>query len=284
MNHITPRPRLLAIDLDGTLLDHQGKISTPNAMLLSEAVNSQVEVVPVSARAVFGIQFALRGLDCYCRLIAFNGAYVFDHAADQVMLDLRIGPDQVLEILNLVKKHGLYAGYYLGNEFYAEVDGESARLEGRFQGRLPQFVPDLREFVPRGANKLIILETRDLEKLRQFNEEANLTLTGLNMPYSSYCSIEITRQDVSKGSGLRFLAEQLGIQPDEVMAIGDNYNDISMLSYAGVSIAVGNAPAEVRAAANYVVAPCEADGVAEAISRFIFQRDWPEARVNGTRM
>jgi len=172
-----------------------------------------------------------------------------------------------VEILDLVKKFGLYAGYYVGDDFFAEVDGDSARMEARFLGRPPVMLPDLREVAGRGANKIIVLELNDLDKLAAFYKE--VTVQGLNMVFSSRNSIEIAPGNATKGNGLRFLAERLSMPREAIMAIGDHYNDISMLEYAGFAVAMSDAPAEVQRTADFVTGSCEGCGVAEAIERFI---------------
>lgn len=261
--------QLMAVDLDGTLLDREGNISEANGKAIHEAARRGIEVVPVSARPAFGMEYGLRAFDLFRYLIAFNGAYLYDRSTRQVLLDLHIDPEPLVEILGLVKKFGMYAGYYVGNDFFADLDGESARMEARFLGREPVMLPDLIKVAGRGANKLIILELNEVDKLTALYKEVNEAVQGLNVLFSSSNSIEITPGSATKGNGLRILAERLSIPREAIIAIGDHYNDISMLEYAGLAVAMSHAPAEVQLIADFVTTPCEGNGVAEAIERFI---------------
>jgi Cof subfamily protein (haloacid dehalogenase superfamily) len=267
--------RMLAVDLDGTLFDHEGNVSEANRKAIYETAERGIEVVPVSARPVFGMEYGLRAFDLFRYFIAFNGAYLYDRSTHQVLLDLQIEPEPLREILRLIKKLGLYAGYYVGNDFYADVDGESARIETRFLGRAPVMLPDLIEVSGRGANKLIVLELNDTDKLAALYEEVTVTVQGLHVSFSSRNSIEITPGNATKGDGLHFLAKRLSVPREAIMAIGDHYNDISMLEYAGLAIAMSDAPAEVQQIADFVATPCEGCGVADAIDRFILHRSKP---------
>lgn len=264
--------QLLAIDLDGTLVNREGNISSRNLRALHKICALGVEFVPVSARPGFGIEHALGAFNCYRYMIAFNGAYLIDRDENQVLLDLRMDADSVGRILELVKEHHLYAGYYLGDEFYAETNGDGADLEAAFQGRRQTFVADLQAIAPRGANKIIVLELHDLKRLNAFYEQAVRAVPGVNMIHSSERSVEISHKQASKGSGLRLLAERLDIPSEFIAAIGDNFNDISMIQFAGTGIAIGDAPKEVKQHADLVVGTCEADGAAEAIERILLPK------------
>jgi len=186
-------------------------------------------------------------------------------------LNLAIPPAQAEAVIDLIHKYHLYAGFYAGDDFYAEIDDENPRLETRSQGRHPVIVHDLSKFARRGPNKLIVIELKDSQRLSSFYEEASHNLADLSLLYSTGYTIEICHSRVSKASGLRFLAKRLGIQPAEIIAVGDSYNDLSMLELAGIGVAVANAPQEVRQAADWVTASCQEGGVAQAVSRFILE-------------
>jgi Cof subfamily protein (haloacid dehalogenase superfamily) len=269
LNPAEPHIRLLAIDLDGTLWDHSLEFNKRDAGALRQAARRGIEVVPVSARPPFGIEYGLHGSDFYRYAIAFNGSLVYERATQQELLNLAIPPAQAHAAIDLIHKYHLYAGFYAGSDFYAEIDDENARLEAHSQGRHPVIVPDLSKFAGRGPNKLIVIELKDSQRLTNFYEEASQNLADLSLLYSTGYTIEICPSRVSKASGLRFLAERLGILPAEIMAVGDSYNDISMIELAGIGVAVANAPLEVRQAADWVTASCQEGGVARAVSRFI---------------
>jgi Cof subfamily protein (haloacid dehalogenase superfamily) len=271
LNPAEPRIRLLAVDLDGTLWDRSLTFGADDARALRQAARLGVEVVPVTARPPFGIEFGLHNSDFYHYAVAYNGSLVYERATHNVLLNLPISPDQAKAVIHLIHKYHLYAGFYAGSDFYAEFDDENARLEAHSQGRHPVIVPDLTQYADQGPNKLIVIELKDSQRLSRFYEEASQNLADLSFLYSTGNTIEICRSEVSKASGLRFLAERLGIQPAEILAVGDSYNDISMIELAGIGVAVANAPEKVRQAADWVTATCQDGGVARAVSRFILE-------------
>jgi len=116
---------------------------------------------------------------------------------------------------------------------------------------------------------------KDYDRLDAFGEAAQ-SLNGLEIVYSSRRSIEIVPQGVSKGTGLRFLSDMLSLSPDQVMAIGDNFNDVPMFQFAGVSVAMKNAPDAVKEQTDFTVRSSEEGGVAEAINRLLEQRRIPK--------
>ena len=143
MNPVEPRIRLLAMDLDGTLWDRSLDFNVLDAEALRQAARCGVEVVPVSARPPFGIEFGLHNSDFYHHAVAYNGSLVYERATHNVLLNLPISPDQAEAVIDLIHKYHLYAGFYAGSDFYAEIDDENARLEAHSQGRHPVIVPDL---------------------------------------------------------------------------------------------------------------------------------------------
>jgi Cof subfamily protein (haloacid dehalogenase superfamily) len=322
---LTKQPiRLLAFDLDGTLWNHSLHFDARDAQALHQAACLGIEVVPVSARPPFGIEFGLHNSEFYRFAVAYNGSLVYERPTHRLLalrrlrktdvtssrvrlpetlpldssltgeplakdldssfatlspndssikelLNLPIPPDQATAVIDLIHQYHLYAGFYASDEFYAEIDDENARLESRSQGRNPLIVPDLSLYAGHRPNKIIVIEMQDNGRLSRFYEEATHRLPGLSFLYSTSYTIEICRSGVTKASGLRFLVERLGLQPSQVLAVGDSYNDLSMLEFAGVGVAVANAPLQVRQAADWVTGSCEEAGVAQAAARFILE-------------
>ncbi len=259
---------LLAADLDGTLLV-KTQVSEVNRQAVQEVIDHGIQFVPVSARAPFGIVHALRGIEGYRYLIALNGAYVIDRLSGEVLYDRPMPEGVVRALLALIREHHLYAGYYYRNEFYAEQDGEAAQLESSYQGKLQTFVPDLMALAPGGAHKIIAIEMHNPHLLAHFYEEGIRRIPELNFTYSSDLSVEIVHKQISKGAALEFLAGHLGIPRQAILAIGDSENDLDMIRFAGVGVAVEDALESVRAAADLVVGRCTDDGVAQAIRELV---------------
>jgi hydroxymethylpyrimidine pyrophosphatase-like HAD family hydrolase len=168
---------------------------------------------------------------------------------------------------------------YLNDRLYVrEVRSDTVAYQIRSSIK-PILVPDLRE-VLQTENPTKILAIADpsvvnqlLHQIREHHNSAGVQCfpsSQLHLTRSTPTYLEATHPLSHKGDAVRFLAEDLlGLQPHNVMAIGDNFNDLEMLDYAGLGIAMGNAPLEVQAMARWIAPDIEADGVAVAIENFL---------------
>jgi Cof subfamily protein (haloacid dehalogenase superfamily) len=123
------------------------------------------------------------------------------------------------------------------------------------------------------AHKLIVADLRDDKRLLIGYEAMVEKLPELNIHYSGPHSFEVTHGEASKGGALQYIASKMDISGDAMVAIGDNFNDLEMFSFAGTSVAMGNAPEAVRDAADWVVASNDDHGVAQAIGRVLKGRE-----------
>jgi Cof subfamily protein (haloacid dehalogenase superfamily) len=265
--------RLLAIDMDGTLIEHGGRaLSAANAEALHLAARAGVEVVPISGRAPFGLEYPLHNFPELSLMIAYNGALIYDRQTKTDLFDQRIEPAAAQQALQLLLDHHLYLSCYLGTNFYVREDSPEAQFEGRASGQMPVIEPDLFALCQRGVHKLLALERDDPERLRRFYDQAVRELPLISTVYTSPMSVELNHHAVSKGTAVRWLAQKRGYSRSQVMAVGDNFNDLSMFAEAGLSVALGDAPAEVQAQADWLAPPVSQDGAAAAIWRFILDR------------
>jgi len=262
---------LLAIDLDGTLLTPEKTVTPGTVNALRTARERGHEVLLISARAPYSIaSYADQiGLDGY--VIAYNGAFIVNGSGD-VLLDRPLNADDSRRIVAIVREHDAYTGYYAGQQWYAEKVCEEMRLEERAQPTPPTIVDDLITQAPDRAHKCIVIDLADDQRLAAVYEAICDALPHLNVHYSSRYSFEISDGSASKGAALEFYAGHRGIDPADIVAVGDSHNDISMLRYAGVGVAMGNAPDEVKAAADRVVAANDADGLVELVERLLSGR------------
>ena len=161
--------------------------------------------------------------------------------------------------------------FYINDTLYVREVTTATQIYAQRAGIQPVAVGDLRSVLDVEPMKILALcDSTEaianlLSNLRQRYTPAELYLTT-----SVATFFEAANPSVNKGAALRYLAEDvLGLQPANVMAIGDNFNDLEMISYAGIGVAMGNAPAQVKAAAKWVAPSVEQDGVAAAIEEFV---------------
>jgi Cof subfamily protein (haloacid dehalogenase superfamily) len=268
MKNPHPDIRLIAADLDGTLLNSEGGLSQRNTDAVGTVQDLGIAFVLVSARPPFGMQWVVERLQLGGLMIAYNGALVIDTRLENVLIDRLMSAADTQAVIRIVREHALYTSYYSGMEWFVEQDCEEVAWEARAQKRWPKITDLAAPSTPR-PHKLIVADLKDRNKLETGYREIKSRLPHLNVHYSGRWSFEVCDAKATKASALAFVADHMQIHHESIMAIGDNYNDLDMLDFAGLSVAVSNAPDEVRSAADWVAAANDEDGVAFAIERLL---------------
>jgi Cof subfamily protein (haloacid dehalogenase superfamily) len=268
---------LIALDLDGTFIRSDGTVSDRNLRAVRRAAEAGVRVVVASGR-IRGDAASFREIvDPYSPTITANGAAVINGALDRPLLSRTVSPEAAERTVSLIHRFGVACHAYLDGSVVMERDSpvlkwyrhRSAALPERFRFQVIE-TEDLLEWLsgpdnPRSLmpEKIMTVEY-DPERMEKL-ASALQAVDGISLTGSSRTNREILGEGVSKGAALGFLCGKFGIPPSRVMAIGDNENDLSMLEFAGIPVAMGNAPDAVKAAARHVTARNDEDGVAHAI-------------------
>ncbi|MCD4671071.1 MAG: Cof-type HAD-IIB family hydrolase [Anaerolineaceae bacterium] len=259
--------KLIAIDLDGTLLADHYHISKKNIAAVRKATDNGVPVYLISGRATFGMEFAAEALGLTTPLIAYNGAFIFDPTNQEVVYSRSLQREMAKRAIEIFRQKDIYVGYYAGMNWYADKLCKEMRAEGKALNRNPEVVDNLVDAELPGPHKLIAIEFNDENKLQDAYKELRRTLLDLNAHFSETFALEIFDQQVSKAAALQYILNLQGLTVDNLLVIGDNFNDISMMQLAGVSVAVENAPEEVKTHADWIVPSNKDHGVAIAIER-----------------
>lgn len=261
--------RLLALDLDGTLLekDHM-HISERTVKILRSAANRGIYVVPTSGRTLGLFPDVLRQLDCVRYAITANGAAVLDVRTGEPVFTSLLSVNQSAKLLRLFEETPWLSGeFYCGGRSYLTPRAQEY-LENAFYPPFWAYIKTLHTRV----ESLSFLEGYPLEKVgvnpvpEEREEELREKLKEIGpfeMVHTGPKNLELNAPGTSKAEGLRALCRFLGILPEEVAAFGDGGNDVEMLRWAGTSFAMANAPEEVKAAARRVAPSNEEEGVAK---------------------
>lgn len=268
--------KLIALDLDGTLLKTDKTISKRNTAAIRSAVKRGILVLPATGRMVKMVPSLFNAAEGFRYAITSNGASVLDLRNSTVLYSDLMTMEQSLHILRMLSSYGLLIEAYCDGRSYANREA----------------LAELSDYnLPKSYYDLIMNSQIFVENLTKYIERRNRPLEKINLPYvpeelrgeltarlecmeeysvtSSYMSnIEINAAEASKGNGLRHLCKRLEISPSQVMALGDGSNDISLLEYAGCSVAMGNASDPVKRVAKFVTHANDDDGVAYAIEKF----------------
>jgi len=275
-DRVQPPIRLLAIDLDGTLVGGDLVIRPRVAAAVAAAQARGVLVVIATGRMYRSTLRFARALDLRAPLICYQGAYVRemphgDHPAPAPLRHVMMAANVARAAIRWSQARGLDPHINVDDRLVMERgDGSAADYERR-SGIDAEFVPDLVAAVRGPVTKVLAVglagvPERVLAAARaEFAGRAEVTVS-----HPEY--LEFTSPGVTKGQALRWLAGRLRIPLAATMAVGDHYNDLEMLAVAGHGVAMADAPAEVRAAARHVTASVADEGVATAIEALILGR------------
>ncbi len=272
MRSIKSPYRLLVVDLDGTLLDKNGAVSAEDREALAEARESGILLSLSTGRAVQACLGIINRLSLDGCHIFFDGALVSNLNQDQEVYVQPISPTVVKQMVDFAHQHEIDLELYSARHYFAERETWSTEAHREFFGIEPTIVgfDSVGKRIIKGGLAVTNPEERDKARRFQRQFEGSLHFSWASTPaYPGVDFINIIAPAVSKGKALEALASHLEIAMSEVIAVGDGPNDISLLAAAGLAVAMGNAPEEVRAVADYVTLDVEHSGLAVAIAELL---------------
>jgi Cof subfamily protein (haloacid dehalogenase superfamily) len=268
--------KLLVVDVDGTLVNGSGVISAKDERTLAKAAASGVKVSLSTGRVIKACQRIIERLGLNGQHIFFDGALVSDPSKEGEVYSKPLKETVVRQAVEFARAKDIYLELYSAEHFFAEREHWSDEVHRTFFGVEPNIIDFSgiwqRERIIKA--ELVVHNPEERIKAEIFQKEFNgrLRFSIARSPgYPGIDFINIIDPEVSKGKALMALASFLGISMGEVMAIGDGLNDISLLEVAGLAVAMGNAPAEVRKVADYITLDVDHSGVAATIERFLLQ-------------
>ncbi|MBV8532116.1 MAG: HAD family phosphatase [Candidatus Eremiobacteraeota bacterium] len=263
------RARLVAFDVDGTLIGRDLAISRGVRDAIARMQRAGIMGCLVTGRMYRAtIPFA-RELGFDAPLICYQGAAIIDPATDEVVAHTALANDIVREVIARAERDRMHLQLYRNDEYYCEAQNRFSEFYAKLSMTQPVIVPSLREaFAYSPATKAVVIA--DAAAAEQYAEKLAREFTGRAAVTRSLPEfVEVFDLGVDKGVALRFVAGRLGIGNDETVAIGDSWNDAPLLEAAGLAIAMGSSPPELRAISDAVVGDLEHDGVAEAIDKYV---------------
>jgi Cof subfamily protein (haloacid dehalogenase superfamily) len=272
----TRRTRLLALDVDGTLLTDDLKITSITRAAIRQVISHGIQVVLASARGPNALRLIMAELDIAGLAICYTGALTCRLEANlqvpaEVVTEQRMNLSSARIVLSNALEIGVSIGWFIGECWYVPVLDAALHRESIITGVTPIIVPDLLHF-EEAPHKMqaIVGEPVFLPQLHSLTGVLPQDCVG-QFSYETY--LEIIHQGVDKATALLALGKQLDIAPSEMVAIGDMDNDIAMLRMAALGIAMGNAPANVRAEADWITDTNNQNGVAVAIEK-LYASGW----------
>jgi Cof subfamily protein (haloacid dehalogenase superfamily) len=270
--HMTSR--VIALDLDGTLLTSSKTILPASLEALARARAAGYRVIVVTGRHHVAIHPFYQALALDTPAICCNGTYLYDYQAKKVLQADPMAVDKALSLTGMLADHDVHGLMYVDDAMlYEHPTGHVIRTARWAESLPPEQRPVFTQVdsLAQAAREVkavwkFALTDENIPKLQQFAQHVGQTL-GLECEWSWHDQVDIARAGNSKGKRLAQWVEAQGLSMRDVVAFGDNYNDLSMLEAAGTGVAMGNAVDEVKARANVVIGENESNSIADFINR-----------------
>ena len=263
---------MIALDLDGTLTTSKKEVTEHTKDILQQAAQKGAVIVLASGRPTLGVApiADFLELDKVGGIVmAYNGGHIFDYKTKEIINLVTFNHDYIPEALEFSYKYNMPLITYSETEILTEgpLDEWSHREEINCATTITK-VSDLPSYVDFPIVKMML--AGDPEALKAPEKEIAAHFEGrLDVYRAEAHFLELMPKGINKSAGVAKIAEYLGIQREEVMACGDANNDIPMLEYAGLSIAMANASDSAKAAADFISRSNDEDGVAYAVEKFV---------------
>ena len=273
--------RLIAFDLDGTLLKDNKELTPRTLDALKKASKAGIYLVPTTGRLYDGVPEEIRTLPFIRYVIGANGAQVYDAWEKKTIRRAEMNRDEILQFFHAAEHASAIVGCYKGGKAYMgreDMEKMEAYSPGqvlfRMMRRIYLPVEDLKTYLLESGETVqkLMLFFADLEERRQVLEEMKASLLELSLSSSAINNIEVNAKEANKGAALRFLSEYLNIEREATAAFGDGSNDITMLLEAGTGFAMENACLEAKEAADRIALSNEQEGVAHMINEILKSR------------
>ena len=285
--------RVIALDLDGTLLDSEKRLSEANREALARAAEKGVLIVPTTGRFFGMMPPAVRDLPFVRYAITINGAQVYDRETDTAIVRDEIPLDMALRVMETLDRYDVIYDCYRQNWGWmtAALQDKAAdyatnehylKMVREFRKPVPELKAHLRGTAADGdVQKIMLFARREEGKgkreescgvLDAIRVEMAAKFPEIKVTASTWNNIELNIKSAHKGNALKRFAEHLGLTLDNCMAFGDGMNDFTMVEAAGLGIAMANAEPEVKRVAKDVVPSNDEDGVAKGIDKWIFSK------------
>lgn len=271
--------KMICSDIDGTLLNAERTISGKNKDILCHlAEKLKIPVVLVSARMPKGMRYLQDLLKINQPIICYNGALVEGERDERGNAPIWINKTIPVALLSAIYEKGkslhLHMGFYRYDDWFVEEMDEGAEKEMHVTKATPD-VTSLQNVIGKwesekeGPHKVMLIGTViEIERMEEFL--LNNFSSHIHIYRSKSTYLELNVKTVSKASAICLLQEKYKVKTEEIIAFGDNYNDIEMIRYAGLGVAMGNAPDAVKDIADEITLSNLEDGMAATLNRYLF--------------
>lgn len=260
--------KLIAVDMDGTLLNSSKQITDKTADTVRRAIEQGVIFTLSTGRPIRGVEKYRQQLDLKFPIITYNGAMVVQGDTNEVVYSVNLEENDAVKIWQLGNSYGTTMCVWSNNTLYCNVLNERSYDYSKLTGIEPQLLTDISEILSCGVTKILWYD--DVDVISKWQREIQPEyFDSVTFCTSQPIFLEFFNSKVSKAVAMEKIGEMYGVSSDEMIAIGDGFNDLSMIDYAGLGVAMANAPDEVKSHADYVTLSNDEDGVSHVIEKFV---------------
>lgn len=263
--------KLIAIDIDDTLINDDKEVTPATQTALEEAVAAGVVVTLATGRAYASAQAIARQTGLNVPIITYQGALVKNLLDEKVLYERYVPQDAVHKLFTYCVEHDLHLQTYIDDKLYAREDNQKIK-DYTDLNKTPYYIePDWEKLVPQKTPKMLIIDDPAfLDELAPILRE--LLGDSVHITKSKPQFLEIMHHEGTKGIALEFLANHFGCDLSETIAMGDSWNDHEMLEAAGLGVAMANAIPALKEIANFITLSNNEDGVKYAIDKFVLNK------------
>ncbi|SCY94602.1 Cof-type HAD-IIB family hydrolase [Alkaliphilus peptidifermentans] len=269
--------KLVVLDMDGTLLNSENEVSQENKNALKKVQEVGIKVAIATGRIFTSARFYAEILGIQTPIIACNGALIRNYHDNKVLYSNSIDLEDALKIIEICRKNDIYFHFYDQEKLYVDRQKINYLDTYYWKGRKRinevihiEPLDDVVSFITNNNLEILkfVIVDEDREKLETLRKDFN-SIQNIEVDKSWYNNLEIMNQGVSKGRAISKLAGVMDIKREEIIAFGDNYNDLSMKDHVAAFVAMGNSEEEVKNKADYLTDSNDQHGVARGIEKLV---------------
>lgn len=261
--------KFVAVDMDGTLLNDVDEITPLTMKTIQESVSQGLIFSVCTGRPIQGVAKYRELMELNAPVITYNGAMIVMSDTREVIFQQNLEREDARRILKLGREYGTTMCVWSGNQLYGNVLNERIHEYKKATGVEPLLIQDEDALLDQGITKILWYD--EVEKIGQMEKEIPPSaFQSVTFCTSKPFYLEFFNSKVSKASAMEKIGELYHISREEMIAIGDGFNDLSMINYAGLGVAMKNAPQGVKAQADYITRHSnQEDGIAEVLRKFV---------------
>jgi Cof subfamily protein (haloacid dehalogenase superfamily) len=258
----------MAVDIDGTLVDSNGELSNETKKAIALGVEKGLIFTISTGRPIQGVEPLIEQIGLDLPFITYNGAMVIMGESKKILYQQNLSAMHAKSIIELGKKYHTTIIVWVDNQLYVNRIDDRSRKYAEGIRVEPILMKDIDEIVKNGVTKVLWYDEPDVIE-RYENEVGQYLSDAINYHTSRPVFLEFVDKNASKAIAMKKLGEHYKISPSEMIAVGDGHNDLSMLEYAGLGVAMANAKEGVKKKADYITLSNDENGVAHAIHKFV---------------